>query len=102
MKTPNTLQLAVSCGFLALIASPSAPGVLTHIPDQADDFAHCDPLLIPDFVHEIGMGFPLDELLFAADTGTEAVACVASNIQGIFDPIVEIINLTGRDWDEVW
>lgn len=70
------------------------------------DTPDCDPLFIPNMdVHEIGdVGvFPSDEALFATDQGVSSFGpCPPTNSPNIADPIVEIRNLSGRDWIEVW
>lgn len=70
------------------------------------DTPACDPLFIPsDGVHEIGDAgvFPADESLFATNQGpSNFIACPLTNNTAVADPVVEIRNLSGRDWLEVW
>lgn len=70
------------------------------------DTPACDPLFIPkDGVHEIGDStiFPSDEALFSMDQGPSNFApCPPTNDTAIPDPVVEMRNLSGRDWLEVW
>ncbi|MEM8945376.1 MAG: hypothetical protein AAGD11_09345 [Planctomycetota bacterium] len=88
---------------LTLVCSQSValPVKVVHV-----DTPDCDPLFIPsEGVHEIGdfTVFPSDEALFASDQGfSQFPPCPASNSTTLADPIVEIRNLSGRDWIEVW
>ena len=65
---------------------------------------HCDPLFIPIQVDEIGDAaiFPPDEALFHDILGDGFPVCTPTNLDNEADPVVLIINDTGRDQKEVW
>ena len=70
-----------------------------------NDTPQCDPLFIPVNVHEVGefTVFPSDESLSATSLGQQFLGpCVTTDDPNIPDEIVEIRNLSGRDWLEVW
>ena len=65
----------------------------------------CDPLSVPDNVHELGLGpssggpFPTNEEIAASDIPISGdLACVMS----FANPLVTMTNLTGTDWEDVW
>jgi len=65
----------------------------------------CDVLSIPTEVDELGdfNVFPSDEALFASDQGpSPIISCPSSNDPTTSDSVVEIRNLSGIAWDEVW
>ena len=69
------------------------------------DTPQCDPLFIPTNVHEIGDAgvFPSDESLFAISQAPQQIGpCAATDDPTALDEIVEIRNLSGRPWLEVW
>jgi len=72
---------------------------------NADGTPHCDPLLIPQDVDEIGdpaFGFPADEALGHATTDVFQPVCIPTDDPSSLDALVRITNLTGRDLTEVW
>jgi len=78
----------------------AVPTQVVHI-----DTPQCDTLFIPLDVHELGdvTVFPADEALFATDLGQTSIpACPASDIPVIPNVVVDIRNLSGIAWDEVW
>lgn len=97
----KTSLLALVIGSLLTSSALALPVNVVHV-----DTPDCDPLFIPSQgVHEIGdVGvFPSDEALFATDQGVSSFGpCPPMNSPDIPDPIVEIRNLSGRDWIEVW
>ncbi len=69
------------------------------------DTPQCDTLFIPDDVHELGdVGvFPADEALFATNLGqTSGSACQSSDDPVVPNVVVDIRNLSGIAWEEVW
>ena len=77
-----------------------SPTKVVHV-----DTPQCDPLFIPDNVDEIGdyLEFPADEALWHNyPSNSPLPACPASDISGVADPLVEIRNMTGKAWTEVW
>ena len=100
-KSTTTLALALAATLFALASNARAlPTKIAHVntPD-------CDDLFIPEDVHEIGhfLEFPgTDEDLASANLGQTAdPPCPASHI-GTANFIIDIRNLTGKDWLEVW
>jgi len=94
---------ALCCTLLlsALANSASAYPVKVGYIDPPD----CDPLYIPQDVHEIGdlAVFPPDESLFATDLGpTPLVPCPANDDPNSANFLVDIRNTSGRPWIEVW
>jgi hypothetical protein len=86
-------------GALALAAPASAiPVTVTHSNDPA-----CDPLVVPNSVHELGNGFPVGEAISSDVPGSTDVASACPSADGgLTNFIVRITNLTSRDFDEVW
>ncbi|MCH2130917.1 MAG: PEP-CTERM sorting domain-containing protein [Pirellulaceae bacterium] len=80
-----------------LLASPAQ---VVHI----DDSVHCDPLMIPTNVDEIGDRaiFPPDEILAHDSTRAFSPVCSAHDDPDLADAVVYITNLTQRDFREVW
>lgn len=69
------------------------------------DTPQCDPLFIPENVHEIGdvAVFPSDEALFSTFQGDVSTsACPASDDPAVANVVVDIRNLSGIVWEEVW
>ncbi len=97
----TTLSLLSFVVLVTFVGQAQAlPTKMVHI-----DTPGCDPLFIPENVDEIGeVGiFPDDEDLFATNQGTSnIIPCPTSDIAGFADVVVEIRNLSGRDWLEVW
>jgi hypothetical protein len=67
----------------------------------------CDPLEVPDFVHELGLGalsegpFPPDEeILVSEDLNVGFDAC--NPVVTVTNALVHITNKTGSDFSEVW
>lgn len=103
MSKSTTQAAFVAASLVALFAvnALALPVNVVHV-----DTPDCDPLFIPkEGVHEIGHFsiFPMDESLDSFDQGPSNFApCPPSNNTAIPDPIVEVRNLSGRDWLEVW
>ena len=78
----------------------ASPAQVIHF----NDSAHCDPLMIPTNVDEIGHReiFPADEALAHDSTQTFFPVCSAHDDPDLFDALVYITNLTQRDLREVW
>jgi hypothetical protein len=96
-----TFTLAAALAAIALGTQAQA------VPTQVDhiDTPGCDVLNIPLEVDEIGhySEFPLGEKLDAFDGGaTNVIPCPTMNNTGIPEVVVEIRNLTGIDWVDVW
>ncbi len=68
------------------------------------DAPQCDPLLVPQFVDELGFppAFPPDEEILAVSTFTPQSACFATDNPGIPNALVIMTNLTPFDFSEVW
>ncbi len=92
-----TTTFAIFFSSATLLASPAQ---VVHI----DDSAHCDPLMIPTNVDEIGDRgiFPSDEILAHDSTQTFLPVCPANDNPDLSDALVYITNLTMRDFREVW
>ena len=92
--------LTALVGLLALGLATNALAFPVSV--TSSDLLSCDPLLVPNDVHELGnSGFPPDEEVFADDLLVSFVAC-PSAAAGISTTMVRMTNLTGFDWDEVW
>jgi len=99
-RTFNSSLLSIAT--LALLTS-QVFAVPTQIVDI--DTPQCDVLSIPTDVHELGdvAVFPADEALFATDLGqTSTPACLASDDPTVSNAVVDIRNLSGIAWEEVW
>lgn len=103
MFNSKTTRSLFSLVALLMLASQvqAVPTPMIHIDPPGD----CDPLFIPDNVHEIGdfSEFPSDEALASANLGPAPVApCPILNDPTTPDVIIDIRNLSGIDWYEVW
>ncbi len=97
---PLATTLAAAALTVLTTQAHAVPTQMVHVntPD-------CDTLFIPDEVHEIGdfNSFPADEALFAVELGvTSLSACPASDSPLISNVMVDMRNLSGIDWLEVW
>jgi hypothetical protein len=83
------------------------PATSMALPTQVvhQDVDHCDPLFVPQNVHELGIAPTFatlpDELIEAADTITELIACPGDS-PDIPNALVIMTNLTGKAWSDVW
>lgn len=86
----------VCCGFL----SASALGVVITI--DPVETPNCDPLVLPNVVHELGNPpvFPVDELIESISTFTNLSACLPDN-PAVPNRLVIMTNLTMTDWMDV-
>ncbi len=96
----NRSMLSVS--LISLLASQAyaLPAKVVHI-----ETPQCDVLSIPTDVHEIGhfAEFPANEALSSADIGSTFLpVCQATDDPTTPDAIVDIRNLSGIAWQEVW
>jgi len=103
MKARIQLLSILSSALLFLIGGEvlAVPTQVRHLDEQN----HCDPLLIPLDVDEIGsviVPFPSDELLDHGTIGMTNPVCLPTDNSMIPDIEVAIFNLTGRDLQEVW
>ena len=97
--TPALLMIVafVAVANLAL----AVPTQMIHIDPPGD----CDPLFIPNNVHEIGdfSEFPGNEALGSQNLGfTPFVPCPILDDTLIPEVVIDIRNLSGIDWYEVW
>lgn len=92
---------AFLAGGLILLCSTCLFAVPTEVLYQ--DLDHCDPLIVPLKVDELGLAplFPLDELISAAATFTQQAACIHDNPQ-LINSLVVMTNLTTTAWSDVW
>lgn len=102
MSSLKSLASIVSAAAFTVIATQAyaVPTQVVHI-----DTPLCDPLFIPDAVHELGDFniFPNDESLHASTLGqTSLSACSLSDDPAVPNVVVDIRNLSGIDWQEVW
>ena len=94
----NYLALSL-LSFLAFSSATVArPVSVVHV-----DTPQCDFLQIPDDVDELGhfSQFPADEAIDSVDAGFWNPVCFGTDLP-LPDPVVEVRNLTGRAWTEVW
>jgi hypothetical protein len=102
MSTRNLTRALFSALLLsALATSVSAfPVKVVHV-----DTPDCDPLFIPQDVHEIGdiAVFPPNESLFATVLGlSPVIPCPPNDNPSLPEFLVDIRNTSGRVWTEVW
>ena len=101
--TTRSMFVSVSIAALVLMAAGSVHALPTQVVHV--NTPDCDPLFIPTDVEEIGdfTVFPADESLDAQDLGqSPIIPCPANNDTLIPDVVVDMRNLTGRKWSEVW
>jgi len=102
MSSYKSLASIVSAAALTVIAGQAyaVPTQVVHI-----DTPNCDPLFIPTDVHELGDFniFPTDESMHASTLGQTAIsACPLSDDPAVPNVVIDIRNLSGIDWLEVW
>lgn len=94
-----------SAACLAAGLSLLFPAYLVAVPTEVlhQDLEHCDPLIVPPKVDELGLApvFPLDELISSAATFTQQAACIHDNPQ-LVNALVVMTNLTTTAWSDVW
>ena len=89
------------CFAIALLAgATSAYAVPT--PVFYEDRPLCDRLVVPPEVDELGINFPPDELINAIDNQTPLIACPTTDQAALPNFLVEMVNLTGQAFVEVW
>ena len=89
---------------VALVLATTGPLYAIQTKVVHVDSPFCDPLLIPLDVDEIGdpaFGFPPAESLDHGTTNLQFPVCFTDD-NATPDALVRIINLTGRDLQEVW
>ena len=98
--------LLQSLVFALVVTATSTLSLALPVQVAHVDTPQCDMLSIPnEGVHEIGDAgvFPADEALSALDIGIAAPGpCSALDDPSISNPVVDIRNLSGRPWLEVW
>ena len=101
MKRLITICVIIGVLFAANSTSLAVP---TNVFSQ--DLPEQDPLLVPQFVHELGTGadFPQNESIVATDILTQLTACpnYPYDDTAIPNVLVTMTNLTGIDWTDVW
>ena len=102
MSSRNLIATTLAAAVLSVVSSQAyaVPTQMFHI-----DTPQCDPLFIPDNVHEIGdvAVFPSNEALFSTNLGqTSFSACPLSDDGVVPNVVVDIRNLSGIVWEEVW
>lgn len=104
MKSLPTYLLLVTSLVMVALVNQGAWAVPTQV--TYEDALNCDPLFVPRDVHELGIApafsnFP-DELISAVSTFTPDAACPLSDNPQEINRVVQITNLTGIDWGQVW
>ncbi len=90
--------LTTSFALLALLGVTTTARALS-VSVTHTNTATCDPLVVPQTLHELGTGgFPVDEAILATDNLSPIPACVG----GAPSVLVIMTNLTVFDWDNVW
>jgi hypothetical protein len=98
----NCLQ-PVAAVLTSMVVATSAMAIPMTVTSQ-DDPLCCDTLNVPMNVHELGIPtppFPQDEKINAQEHATTVLAC-PPHAMGIPSRLVEMINLTGINWKDVW
>jgi len=102
MSARNLTSLFVAAVMFVVFANQSfaVPTQVVYI-----DTPQCDPLFIPQDVDEIGnyVEFPADESLDSISLGlSPVIPCPATDNPLLTEVIIDIRNLSGRVWQEVW
>ena len=94
-----TASAALALSLLSAGRVFSSPTTVTHA-----DIPDCDVLIVPTNVDELGrFVFPANELIAAQTLGQISyIACPADALPGNISTRVEITNLTGQQWTDVW
>jgi hypothetical protein len=98
----TTLTLGTSLFALAALAGSAMAFPVTTV--FVDIAGACDPLAGPLHTDELGHmpPFPTDEWIDSASTFIPDPACPASDDPGVLNSLVQMTNLTGRTFTEVW
>lgn len=102
-----TIQKLFTC-LMATVAVLALSNLALAVPTPMIHFdtpGDCDPLFIPQNVHEIGdfSEFPSNEALSSADLGfVPNSPCPMMDDMLIPNVLIDIRNLSGIDWYEVW
>ena len=105
MRFLTSLSLTALILILARTAG-AVPVVVGHT-----NVARCDPLVVPQFVDELGIrgvagsgfpGFPPDEEIDAVSFQTTLSSCPSAELPFFVNFVVRMTNLTPFDFDEVW
>jgi hypothetical protein len=103
-----TRHLSIVC-LAAIVIVMATAGQVDALPTQVshvDDPNNCDFLFVPQEVDELGIAPTFttvpDELIDAVSTITPDIACLGSDNPLIPNTLVEITNLTGKAWKDLW
>jgi hypothetical protein len=106
MREHSYLLLWLVCAAFAAVPATASRAVVTTPASAEDEAGHCDPLVLPLVVDELGgqAVFPADEAITHAAFGIGIAACSASKDDDpdTVDQVVQIVNQTNRTFPEVW
>lgn len=97
------VSMALSCLIVCMVIAQPSHALLTQV--NHVDLPQCDPLSIPNTVHEIGDpvgGFPADQSLLPGTFGSANPSCLATDSTALPDFLVSITNTSGKDFQSVW
>lgn len=96
-------RMLLGLASLALaVLTVTTPVTAVEVEVTHQDVKSCDFLSVPVVVDELGINFPPDELISAVDIPVTISACPPNDATGIPNVQVEMTNLTGRSFTEVW
>ena len=96
----NAIAVALFGGMMINGAANAAPVTVSF-----GDLPNCDPMIFgPPVLDELGTSalFPAGCFVFADSIQTTDSACPTSDIPGIANVEVRLMNLTGRAFSDVW
>jgi len=97
MRTGSTvLLIGVLCALLPFAAHARSVQVYTE-PDPRQD-----AWVLQGWVHELGVGFPQTQLIASSNLGEVSFNPCPTDKAGGVNFQIQIINLTGQDWEEVY
>jgi hypothetical protein len=94
--------------FVSLIGFTVQSAVALPTTVEAENLVNCDPLNVPEKVHELGNAasgtalFPIEEQITTDQALTEEIACEDSDDPTVSNTLLFINNETGLVWDELW
>jgi hypothetical protein len=100
MRFSQCLCGAGGAAAFAGACGPAAAIIITITPIETPS---CDPLVLPNVVHELGNApaFPTDELISSTSTFTPLSACPTMDSPAIPNALVVMTNLTPTFWRDV-
>ena len=100
MTTKRISLVALTLAFAVLFFMSPVAAIVVEVTHE--DVKSCDFLSVPQVVDELGINFPVDELIEAVAIEVQTSACPPNDSTGFPNVQVEMTNLTDRSFTDVW